>query len=87
MEGLPEGTSEVGQAGRNDFEYDGYRGPCPPPNHPPHRYHWKLYALDLESLGVAPGALRRDVEAAMEGHILAEVELVGRFERRPGPVR
>jgi len=65
--------------GRNDFRKIGYNGPCPPPGKP-HRYFFKLYALDSE-LGLNPGATKRDVEHAMEGHILGHAEWMGRFRR------
>ncbi len=83
--GLPEGiprTSKLpggGMQGINDFRRTGYGGPCPPPGKP-HRYYFKLYALD-RLLGLKAGASKRDVEAAMKGHILAQAELMGRYGR------
>lgn len=74
-ETLPSGARQ----GTNDFRKIGYGGPCPPPG-PAHRYFFKLYALDTE-LSLAPRATKRQLEAAMEGHILARVELVGRYGR------
>jgi Raf kinase inhibitor-like YbhB/YbcL family protein len=65
--------------GRNDFEKIGYGGPCPPPGKP-HRYFFKLYALDSK-LNLPPGATKKDVESAMKGHILAQGEYMGRFAR------
>lgn len=85
--GLKEGETGIGVGGRNDFQHEGYGGPCPPPNHPPHRYRFRLYALDVQSLGLEAAAKREQVEKSMEGHVLARAELVGRFERRPGPVK
>ncbi|NWG13314.1 MAG: YbhB/YbcL family Raf kinase inhibitor-like protein [Acidobacteria bacterium] len=73
--GLPGG----GAQGVNDFRRTGYGGPCPPPGKP-HRYYFKLYALDRK-LGLKLGASKRDVEAAMKGHILAQAELMGRYGR------
>jgi Raf kinase inhibitor-like YbhB/YbcL family protein len=87
VEELPEGESGVGVAGRNDFQFEGYRGPCPPPNHPAHRYRFKLFALDVEALGLEDGASQEEVEGAIEGHILGQTELVGRFQRKPGASR
>jgi phosphatidylethanolamine-binding protein (PEBP) family uncharacterized protein len=58
----------------------GYRGPCPPPGHGPHRYFFRLYALD-QQLDLAPGASREELEGAMQGHVLAGAELVGTYER------
>jgi Raf kinase inhibitor-like YbhB/YbcL family protein len=65
--------------GRNDFRKTGYNGPCPPPGNA-HRYFFKLYALGIE-LKLAPGAGKSDVERAMEGHILARSEWMGRYRR------
>jgi Raf kinase inhibitor-like YbhB/YbcL family protein len=67
-----------GNQGINDFRKERYGGPCPPSG--THRYFFKLYALDQE-LGLSEGASRRDVEAAMGGHILAQAELIGLYER------
>lgn len=77
---LAQGASGVGVAGRNDFEADGYGGPCPPPGKP-HRYFFRLYALDLASLGPKAGAARSDVEAAMKDHVVASGELFGTYGR------
>ena len=68
-----------GRQGTNDFSRTGYNGPCPPPGRP-HRYFIRLYALDAK-LNLRPAAARRDLEAAMQGHILAQAELLGRFQR------
>jgi Raf kinase inhibitor-like YbhB/YbcL family protein len=78
---LPQGVPKMGVGGRNDFQHDRYGGPMPPPHHGVHRYYFKLYALDIESLNLPQGAKREEVENAMEGHILDQVELMGRFER------
>ena len=58
----------------------GYRGPAPPPGHGVHHYHFRLYALDAE-LNVAPGIDKKSLLRAMDGHVLAEGELVGTYER------
>lgn len=81
---LPANASDIGVGGRNDFQQDGYGGPCPPPNHGQHRYFFKLYALDVESLNSEAGAPRDAVEKAMEGHVLDETHLMGRYERTTG---
>ena len=65
--------------GRNDFGKIGYGGPCPPPGKP-HRYFFKLYALDTK-LALKSGATKAAMEKAMQGHILAQGELLGRFGR------
>ncbi|HKC46982.1 MAG TPA: YbhB/YbcL family Raf kinase inhibitor-like protein [Gemmatimonadales bacterium] len=66
--------------GRNDFKKFGYGGPCPPRGHP-HRYFFKLYALDT-SLGLHPGATKAQLEAAMQGHIVGSAQLVGTYARK-----
>ncbi len=77
--GLPEGTQGVGTQGRNSWGRLGYGGPCPPPGKP-HRYFFRLYALDAP-LGLPPGATKAQVERAMQGHILARGEWMGRYGR------
>jgi Raf kinase inhibitor-like YbhB/YbcL family protein len=77
--GLAEGERPP-REGRNDFGTVGYRGPCPPRGHGPHRYRFRLHALDAEL--DAPGGDTRDrLEAALARHVLTVAELVGRFER------
>jgi Raf kinase inhibitor-like YbhB/YbcL family protein len=65
--------------GQNDFRKIGYGGPCPPPGKP-HRYYFKLYALNTR-LDLEAGATKADVESAMKGHIVGQAELVGRYGR------
>jgi len=65
--------------GRNDFGKTGYSGPCPPPGRP-HRYFFKLYALDTK-LNLKSGATKADLERAMKPHILAQAELIGKYGR------
>lgn len=65
--------------GRNDFGKIGYGGPCPPPGDP-HRYFFKLYALDAK-LNLKAGATKADVEGAIKGHILAHAEMIGKYGR------
>jgi Raf kinase inhibitor-like YbhB/YbcL family protein len=65
--------------GTNDFRKIGYNGPCPPPGKP-HRYFFRLYALDAK-LNLAPGATRLELDAAMKGHVLGEAEYMGTFRR------
>ena len=72
-----EQSADGSHQGRNDFGRIGYGGPCPPPGKP-HRYFFKLYALDTK-LNLKPGASKKDVERAMQGHILAQGEYMGRY--------
>jgi Raf kinase inhibitor-like YbhB/YbcL family protein len=74
-EQLPGGAKQ----GLNDFRRVGYGGPCPPPGRP-HRYLFKLYALDTE-LALRSRATKADVVRAMDGHILAEAQLMGTYQR------
>jgi len=67
--------------GLNDFGHIGYGGPCPPKGHGYHRYFFKVYALNLETLDLPPSANRRDVEERMRGHIVGEGYLMGRYKR------
>lgn len=66
--------------GRNDSRRVGYGGPCPPPGKP-HRYYFKLYALD-GPLGLAAGATKAELEGAMEGHVVATAQLMGTYARK-----
>lgn len=75
QEQLPTGARQ----GRNDFRKIGYGGPCPPPGKP-HRYFFKLYALDTK-LDLKSGASKADAERTMQGHILAQSQLIGRYSR------
>lgn len=82
---LPEGIRQEptldrgGVQGKNDFGNLGYGGPCPPNG--THRYFFKLYALD-ELISLPPGASKAEVKAAMEGHVLEAVEMMGRYARQ-----
>jgi hypothetical protein len=75
-EKLPDGATQ----GRNDFRKIGYGGPCPPPGKP-HRYFFKLYALDTK-LSLKPGATKAEVESAIKGHTLAQTEIMGKYGRQ-----
>ncbi len=72
--GLPEGARE----GINDWKRAGYGGPCPPIGR--HRYFHKLYALDTV-LGDLDRPAKQEVEAAMEGHVLARSTLIGTYRK------
>lgn len=65
--------------GSNGFGDIGYRGPCPPRG-PPHRYRFKLYALD-SSLDLSPGSSKSEVETEMEGSVVSQDEIVGKYGR------
>lgn len=75
-------TADGAKQGLNDFRRSGYGGPCPPPGGP-HRYKFRLYALDIEP-GLPAGASKADLLRVMEGHVLAEGGLTGRYERGAG---
>ncbi len=84
-ENLPKTARVLGGAkhgaswGVDSFSRTGYGGPCPPPGKP-HRYVFKLFALD-KALGLPPGATASETAKAMEGHVLGRAELIGLFER------
>lgn len=86
LKGLPEGVpadrvlTNGGVQGFNDFKKIGYNGPCPPRGKP-HRYFFKVYALDAK-LGLKPGATKKDLEKAMAGHILAQGVRMGTYQRK-----
>ncbi|HEU4384094.1 MAG TPA: YbhB/YbcL family Raf kinase inhibitor-like protein [Anaeromyxobacteraceae bacterium] len=72
---LPPGTRE----GQNDWKRTGWGGPCPPIGR--HRYFFKLYALDA-ALGDLSKPTKAKLEAAMKGHVLAQAELKGTYQKR-----
>jgi len=72
---LPSGALQ----GKNDFGRIGYGGPCPPPGRP-HRYRFTLYALD-QPLDLKVGASKKQVLDAIQGHILAQGQLTGMYQR------
>ena len=74
-ETLPSGAKQ----GTSDFGRVGYGGPCPPSG--THRYFFKIYALDTE-VDLAAGAAKRELLKAMEGHILGEGQLIGKYKRQ-----
>ena len=74
-ETLPNGALQ----GVNDFRRVGYGGPCPPPGKP-HRYFFKLYALDA-GLPLRSRGTKADLLRAMQGHILAQAQLMGTYQR------
>ncbi len=91
MYDIPAGTSELAEAvkpegtlpsgakqGANDFQKIGYGGPCPPSG--THRYFFKLYALDTAT-SLSPGATKDKLLKVIEGHVVAEGQLMGRYKR------
>jgi Raf kinase inhibitor-like YbhB/YbcL family protein len=66
--------------GMNDYHRIGYGGPCPPPGKP-HRYFFKLYALDTR-LELKPGVTKKELVKAMDGHVLAEGQLMGTYQNK-----
>jgi Raf kinase inhibitor-like YbhB/YbcL family protein len=81
---IPAGKTDLqvdaGKTLRNSFGREGYGGPCPPPGHGPHRYLFKVYAVDEPSLALA-GETKQDLQKALETHTIASAELMGRYER------
>ncbi|MCY3020279.1 MAG: YbhB/YbcL family Raf kinase inhibitor-like protein [Planctomycetota bacterium] len=67
--------------GTSDFGRIGYGGPMPPKGHGTHHYHLKLYALDA-ALDLKPGLTKKKLLEAIKGHVVAEGELVGTYERK-----
>jgi Raf kinase inhibitor-like YbhB/YbcL family protein len=80
-EGVPttQALNNGAKQGKNDFGKIGYGGPAPPKGKP-HRYYFKLYALDT-MLSLPAGATKAQVEGAMKGHILAEGQLMSTYVR------
>lgn len=82
---LPENVARDAQLpggaiqGLNDYNRNGYDGPCPPPGQR-HRYYFKVYALDTR-LGLNAQARKKDLLKAMNGHILAQGSLWGFYIR------
>jgi Raf kinase inhibitor-like YbhB/YbcL family protein len=78
-DGIAEGEAAPLE-GTGGFGETGYRGPCPPPGHGPHRYFFRLFALDTD-LDLAAGTGREELDAAIEGHVIEGAELIGTYER------
>ncbi len=82
LTGLAEGASGVGVEGQNDFKKTSYGGPCPPAGSP-HRYFFKLYALDT-TLDLEEGITAKQLMETIRGqtdHTLGEAELMGTYQR------
>lgn len=76
---IAEGQEPEGIPGKNSWGTTGYGGPCPPNGE--HHYFFKLYALDT-ILDLTAGATKAEVEAAMQGHIFRQAELIGLYARQ-----
>ena len=80
-EGIPknETLSWGGKQGKNSWGKIGYGGPCPP-GRKPHRYYFRLYALDA-MLDLPPGLKKKDLLKKMEGHVIGQAEIMGKYGR------
>ncbi len=78
---VPEGEAQgIGTVAKNDFGKTKWSGPCPPPGKE-HRYFFRVYALDIEKLGLEDGCSRGDVEKKIDGHVVARAETMGTYRR------
>jgi len=75
---IGEGVEALGTAGTNSAGSTGYQPPCPPSG--THRYRFTVYAMS-GPLALAPGASKSEVLAAIDGRVLAEATLIGRYGR------
>jgi Raf kinase inhibitor-like YbhB/YbcL family protein len=75
-------NTNPGIQGKGSYDHFDYGGPCPPPQYQPttHRYFFKLYALNT-MLELKQGATKKEVELAMQGHILKQTSLMGKYDR------
>lgn len=78
---IKENTTPLCKSGMTTSGHTRYVGPCPPDKE--HRYFFKLYALDL-MLNLPSGTTKKEVEKAMTGHILAQCQLIGLYEKGKG---
>jgi len=81
--GIPEGfvPGSVGITGENDFGEEGFGGPLPPKGHGPHRYIFRVFALDMKRIPLSHGARHSEFERALWGHVIEEARVTGRYER------
>ena len=85
---IPAATRSIGQGQKvgteavNDKGKPGYGGPCPPKGHGPHHYHFKLFALDIDKLGLSGNPKVTEVENSAKQHAVGQAELVGTYERK-----
>ncbi len=75
---MPGPHTDFGVQGKNDAGSFGYTGPCPPSG--THRYTARIYALDID-LELEPGASRKELERAIEGHVLDQAALTGTYAK------
>lgn len=75
---IEEGVGDIATQGQNTSGQNHYEGPCPPDRE--HRYFFKIYALDA-LLNLSEGATKEELLKAMQGHIIAQAELIGRYEK------
>ena len=83
-DGLEEGIPnkeilEYGKQGKNSWGRIGYGGPCPP-GKKPHRYFFKLYAID-EAIDLKPGLKKKELLKKIEAHVIEKTEIMGRYGR------
>ena len=76
---IAQNSQPEGVAGKNSGGRNSYQGPCPPSG--THRYFFKLYALDAK-LNFPEGSNKKQIESAMQGHVLAKAELIGLYKRK-----
>ncbi len=76
---IAEGTEPEGVQGKTDFGRTGYGGPCPPSG--THRYFFRLYALDTK-FELAEGSVKKDLEEAMEDHVMEKAQLMGNYKKQ-----
>ncbi len=77
---ISEGAGQAGKSGRNGARQLGYTPPCPPSG--AHRYIFNVYALDVPTLNLPEGATRDQVTGAMQGHVLAQAALTGKYQKQ-----
>lgn len=78
---IAENSKPGGVFGKTTYGHTQYGGPCPPDRE--HRYFFKLYAIDC-LLPLKTGVTKKEVEAAMQGHIIASSQMIGRYEKNKG---
>lgn len=78
---IEEGSVPKGaKLGLNDFKQTSYGGPCPPDG--THRYFFKLYALNVEKIGLETGATKKQIEDKIQGHVVAFAQIMAYYSRK-----